>query len=106
MKKYGQLQEELIAYDQDYWDFINDSKITNVHHIVGHLNKLMGKIGEYTDMVDHGAEADTTKMTDEVISDLIQQALRLGYLFDVDAVEQHEKRLESLRKRFSSKKEA
>lgn len=103
MKKYNKLQEELVAYDKDYWDFVDKDVIFNVHHIVGHLNKLMGKIGEYTDTIDHGGTADTTKMTDEVVSDLVQQALRLGYLFEVDAIDQHQKRLDSLRKRFSDK---
>lgn len=103
MKQYSKIQQELIEYDKDYWDFVDKDVIFNVHHIVGHLNKLMGKIGEYTDTVDHGGEPDTTKMTDEVISDLVQQALRLGYLFDVDAIAQHEKRLDSLRERFKDK---
>lgn len=103
MKQYSKLQQELMEYDKDYWDFVDKDVIFNVHHIVGHLNKLMGKIGEYTDTVDHGGEPDTTKMTDEVISDLVQQALRLGYLFDVDAIAQHEKRLDSLRKHFKDK---
>lgn len=103
MKQYSKIQQELIEYDKDYWDFVDKDVIFNVHHIVGHLNKLMGKIGEYTDTVDHGGEPDTTKMTDEVISDLVQQALRLGYLFDVDAIAQHEKRLDSLREGFKDK---
>jgi hypothetical protein len=106
MEKYSKLQQELIEYDKDYWDFVDNDIIFNVHHIVGHLNKLMGKIGEYTDATDHGSDAETTKMINEVIPDLIQQALRLGYLFEVDAIEQHNKRLDSLREKYSSKKDA
>lgn len=99
----SELQRELKDYDKTYWDFVDDSKITNVHHIVGHLNKLMGKIAEYTDVVDHGGVGDDTKMVKEVIPDLLQQGYRLANLFGVDAEMQHQQRLNELRERFSNK---
>lgn len=98
------LQNELEDYDKTYWDFTEDAKIINVHHIVGHLNKLMGKIAEYTDTVDHGGKGDDTKMVKEVIPDLLQQGYRLASLFGVDAEAQHKKRLDGLRERFGDKK--
>jgi len=101
----SKLQKELKDYDEVYWDFVEDSKITNIHHIVGHLNKLMGKIAEYTDTVDHGGKGDDTKMIKEVIPDLLQQGYRLANLFGVDAEIQHQERLDELKKRFSDKNE-
>lgn len=97
------LQDDLKKYDEKYWDLYDEPKIDTIHHIVGHLNKLLGKIGEYTDVHDHVNKADQAKLENEVIPDLLAHGYRLAYMFNVDAEDLFEKRLVQLRKHFDSK---
>ncbi len=100
----NKLQKEIEQYDKKYWDLYDKPKIDNIHHIVGHLNKLLGKIGEYTDVYDHTDSAEQEKVINEAIPDLLAHGYRLANLFSVDAEQLFEKRLASLREHFDAQK--
>lgn len=97
-------QNRIQEYDKKYWDYYGRSDIDNIHHIVGHLNKLLGKIGEYTDVVDHDANPSNSKIVNEVIPDLLAHGYRLAYLLNVDADDLFDKRLTELKKHFDKLK--
>ncbi len=86
-----QLQERIQNYDDKHY-FPDKPLDWRMHHALGHLNKTLGLLAQYLDDVDHGREPSTEELKEKVVPDLLQYALRLSNMLDVDLETQFIKR--------------
>jgi NTP pyrophosphatase (non-canonical NTP hydrolase) len=79
----SELDNLLQEFEKDNWVAPRDSKSVT-RHITQHIAKLIGKLGAVTEKWEHGFEADTTQLKEEVIPDLLYYALNLAHAHEVD----------------------
>ena len=96
------LQEKQAEYDSKYWQH-NGSELEKVRHITLHVAKLLGKLATYCERQEHGEDAPTTQIRDEVIPDLQVYSLQLANLLGVDVADKYISRLENNIQRLHSK---
>ncbi|MBI2798055.1 hypothetical protein HYX70_02005 [Candidatus Saccharibacteria bacterium] len=94
-KSMQEFQEQIRLYDAVYY-FPKESKGWQMRHALGHLNKSLAVIATYLDDVDHGREPSRDDMVDKAIPDLLQYALRLSNMFEVDLEQQFAKRQDAI----------
>jgi len=73
--------EELLRlhrqFEKKYWDVSKD-EAEYTRHVLEHLTKLLGKIGNVVEPREHGLSPSTTRIEKEVIPDLFYFALGLA----------------------------
>jgi hypothetical protein len=98
------LQDRQAAYDQNHWT--HEPGVETVEHCLSHLAKLLGKLGAYVELTQHGEVPDSTVLTEEVIPDLAIFSARMANLMETDGTRHDlgalvEAREQALRERFS-----
>jgi hypothetical protein len=78
------MQEMQAAYDASYWEH-NATKDDKIRHILLHLCKSLGKMSGYCEAREHGKEASTDIISQEVARDLLIHAMQLFNLLGLRA---------------------
>lgn len=87
-----EIQKRQAEYDSKYWR-IKSSELENIRHLTLHLVKLLGKLSDYCEKIEHGEDFSTEQIKNEVIPDLIFYSAHLSNLLDVDMAEKYIERL-------------
>lgn len=70
------LQRVQRLFDEHNWH--HQPGFDSIRHVTLHMGKLLGKLATHCEAVEHGEQPDTRIIDEEVIPDLIHNALRLA----------------------------
>ena len=96
-----EIQKIQAEYDKLYWQH-NNPEFEKIRHITLHISKLLGKLAEYCEKTEHGDIIDKSKITDQVIPDLVFYSVQLSNLLELDLGDAYMKRIEENKKIFGN----
>ncbi len=91
-------------FDDAYWDHEGYGQFENIRHLALHMGKLLGKLTDYCETMEHSKDTPIDKVRDEVIPDLLWYALQLSNWLNVDLAAQYKKRMAFNAARLTPKK--
>lgn len=91
------------AYDDVYYDQRHTvDELSCVRHVTLHLGKLLGKLSTVVEIKEHGNEASSDVIRNEVVPDLFFWALHLANRYNLDLEQVYLDRLAINKKRIEA----
>ena len=97
------LQKIHKEFESEHWDAAKDEE-GYTRHILKHLAKLMGKLGNVVEPREHRLKPSTTVLKEQVIPDLLYYSLGLATKHNVDLEEAFLNRLEQNKEKISDRR--
>lgn len=90
-------------HEDEYWDMTN-GEAEYTRHILEHLAKLMGKMGNVVEPREHGLEPSTEIIKTQVIPDLLYYALGMAQAHNVNLEEAFTERMKQNRAKITNRR--
>ena len=99
-----ELQQIHQDFENEFWDAPKDEP-GYTRHVLEHLAKLMGKLGNIVEPREHGIEPSTDTIKREVIPDLLYFSLGLAAVNDIDPEKAYLERLKANQAKIEGRRE-